>query len=103
MRYNAEQQEAFEKDFQERHGQKIQETFIGRFAEGFIEEMTDLDVPFMICVIDPETGEPKAFHNLISMTNKRQSNHHNTLMNFFTIISGHFSGQVENIMKYFKE
>lgn len=103
MRYNAEQQEAFEEDFRKRYSEKIKETFVGRFAEGFIEEMTDLDMPFMICVIDPETNKPKAFHNLISMTNKREENHHEALENFFMIIAGHLEEHMDNVAKYFED
>ena len=103
MRYNAEQQEAFEENFRKRHAEEIRETFVGRFAEGFIEEMTDLDMPFMICVIDPETNEPKAFHNLISMTNKKNERHHEALENFFMIISGHLEEQMDKILKYFED
>ena len=75
MRYNAEQYEAFEEDFKKTHHEELNNPLC-IFLQKMINEMTEQDLPFVICVLDPDTNEPKAVHNLCSMSNKRPNGHH---------------------------
>jgi len=100
MKYNAEQQEAFEEDFKKTKGKELEEIEEYIRAGQIIKMYAERGINAFICAVDEKTGNVIVAHSLCLVANQEE-NPHDYLLTTFKKMSPCISEFLKNFKKFF--
>lgn len=100
MRYNSEQQEAFEAEYSQLIDDQLIDVEEYQRAKKIIELYKEMGVPAFICVYDEKADRVITAHSLCLVANQKKDPH-NWLFNMVKTMAPQITGFVKNFNTFF--